>query len=151
MSFAAAGFNAGDFAAGDALANPDPAGPDSGHAVHPANVDRRAIGKGYVQKNRPGIFQVGVFLQNAHRLSAKADYRIASREVFNWPRSGRSVHACMFRNAGEHHFDSGVWRGGADQRANHTAPAETSGENENAQGETYGFLVHDQTEPMENC
>ena len=124
VSLATMGSKASDLPASDGLANLDLVGPNSGQAVHSAKVHRRAVGKGDVQKNGFRILQVGVLLQNTHRLAGEADHQIACFQLLNGPRSGGGIHRGVFRNAGEIQFESGVGQAGTDQRANQVAAAE---------------------------
>ena len=126
MVFAATGFEPGDFPSGDDLANLNLAGSNSSHAVHSAKIHRRAVGKRDAQKNRFGTLQVGMFLQNAHGLAGKSDYRIARFQLFDGPRSGRGVDRGVFRDTGEIHFEPGEGEGGTDQWAEHAATAQTA-------------------------
>jgi hypothetical protein len=113
MSLAMMRLNPDNSAAGDGLADLDSPGPDSGHTVHPAQVDRRPAGKTDPQENRFWILQVRMLLENPDRLAAKADDEVSRLELFNGARAGRSVDFGVFRNAREHQFNSRVRGRGA--------------------------------------
>src|SRR5437764_518640 len=113
---------------------PDPNIPRtfSGYTVHTAQGDSSSIIESDFEEHGLRIFEVGVFLQDAHRFAVVANDEVACLEVLNWPRACRGVDTRVFGNAHEHHLYPRIRRGSAHERTNQTASTETKASHQHA-------------------